>query len=154
MPQVQQLGHKVPYPPDCMTVRVLVNGGRVKVDRRFSLAPLAAPSLLRFMSLRRGGEQMRARTRSCEGEAVALTMQGDSRTGEKWSKGTEIQDCRTVPQAQSCNIAERADPTPILLKYDGDNLNGMKGQGSGVICRIFGRIQKDPHPNLDIIGAL
>ena len=97
---------------------------------------------------------MRARTRSCEREAIALTMQGDSRTGEKWSKGTEIQDCRTVPQVQSCNIAERADPTPILLKYDGDNLHGMKGQKAGVMCRRFGRIQEDPFPSFDIIGSL
>ena len=97
---------------------------------------------------------MRARTRSCEREAIALIVQGDSRPGEKWSKGAEIQVCRTVPQAQSCNIAERADPTPILLKYDGDNLHGMKEQRSGVICWRFGRIQKDPFPSLDIIGAL
>lgn len=37
--RVQQSGHEVPYLPDCMTVRVLVNGGRVKVDRRFFPPP-------------------------------------------------------------------------------------------------------------------
>ena len=37
--RVQQLGLEVPYLPECMTVRVLVNGGRVNVDRRFFPPP-------------------------------------------------------------------------------------------------------------------
>lgn len=41
--RVQQSGHEVPYLPDCMSVRVLVNGGRVKVDRRFVPRPLGCP---------------------------------------------------------------------------------------------------------------